>query len=509
MNAVIYCRVSTKEQVDNFSLENQQKICREYAARSGFVVVEVFVDEGESAKTTDRPDFLRMVNFCCKQKGKIDAVIVYKLDRFSRNVGDYQAIRAALARYHVRLLSATEQLDETPAGHLMENVLSATAQFDNEVKSERVKQGMKAMFDSGYWSWVVPLGYKRIRNNAKRGTIIPDPEIAPIVVFGLTEFSKGIYSQTDILKKLTRKGLRTIKGRKLTKQFIGRMLREKFYAGYVVSKKRHEEAKGTHQPLIGLEIFLRNQQVLAGKTFGTNPRPKLRLEYPLRGFAQCPNCKKPMTASRSRGHGGCYDYYHDYGQHRCGKSFKVSDVHQDFADYLSQVVPIEARLRLLEAVIKDVYGTKQQEAGQDQKRINEQVAKLTVRKSKLIDLIADGTVSKDDGKQKLEEIRKETEELMLLGAEMTADGFDVGTAAHRFAQSLKNPSQFWKNLKVVEQKVKFQSLIFPKGVVYQNPGFGTSQMGLLFQLTPDLGVEKSRLVRTRGLEPPPLAGLAP
>ena len=94
--AVIYCRVSTQEQVDNFSLPNQEKACLEYCTREGYSVAEIFVDEGESAKTYQRTQFLKLIDYCKKNKGRIDTVVVNHLDRFSRNVKDHMAVRAIL-----------------------------------------------------------------------------------------------------------------------------------------------------------------------------------------------------------------------------------------------------------------------------------------------------------------------------------------------------------------------------------------------------------------------------
>src|SRR5882724_2149609 len=93
---VIYTRVSTKEQVQNLSLETQAKICRDYAHRSGFEVKEVFVDAGESAKTIDRPEFQAMLSYCQMNKKQMAAVIVYKVDRFGRNTEQHMVVRGLL-----------------------------------------------------------------------------------------------------------------------------------------------------------------------------------------------------------------------------------------------------------------------------------------------------------------------------------------------------------------------------------------------------------------------------
>ena len=92
--AIIYLRVSTEEQVDNFSLETQQKICTQEAERRGMEVIQVFKEEGRSAKNiVGRPVLIELLEFCRKNKRTLNAVIIYRLDRISRQLQDYLAIR--------------------------------------------------------------------------------------------------------------------------------------------------------------------------------------------------------------------------------------------------------------------------------------------------------------------------------------------------------------------------------------------------------------------------------
>ena len=89
MRAVIYCRVSTKEQAQNLSLPTQLQGCRDYCARQGFDVAEVFEDAGESAKTIDRTEFRKLLEFCRIHKGKVQFVVVYNVNRSARNTHDH------------------------------------------------------------------------------------------------------------------------------------------------------------------------------------------------------------------------------------------------------------------------------------------------------------------------------------------------------------------------------------------------------------------------------------
>src|ERR1044072_3495278 len=162
--AVIYCRVSTKEQVEEGnSLITQEKLCREYALKNGYEIAEVFIEQGESAKTAQRTELQRLLSFCSVRKNGISAVIAYKLDRISRNTDDYCQIRLLLRRYGVEIKSTSEYFENTPAGRFMENIIANVAQFDNDVRTERCVRGMREAVREGRYVWMAPVGYDNVR----------------------------------------------------------------------------------------------------------------------------------------------------------------------------------------------------------------------------------------------------------------------------------------------------------------------------------------------------------
>lgn len=193
MRAVIYCRVSTTEQAQNLSLPTQEKACREYCQRQGYEVAEVFVDAGESAKTTNRPEFLRLLATCRKQRGRLHAVVVYSLTRFSRNTADHHAIVTLLRGLGIALRSVTEPIDDSPSGRLMEGILAAMAQFDSDVRSERVTAGMRAAMERGRWVFWAPIGY--LRGRPGEASLVPDPERAPAVREAFDLAARGVLGQ--------------------------------------------------------------------------------------------------------------------------------------------------------------------------------------------------------------------------------------------------------------------------------------------------------------------------
>ena len=132
IGAVIYVRVSTKEQTENLSLPTQLRKCEEYCRYHGYEILERFHEEGESAKTTDRTELKKLLEFCRHQKGRVHFLVVYNLTRFARDKYDHFALRAHLQSLGISLRSATEPIDDTSTGKLMEGVLAAFAQFDND-----------------------------------------------------------------------------------------------------------------------------------------------------------------------------------------------------------------------------------------------------------------------------------------------------------------------------------------------------------------------------------------
>lgn len=137
MRAVIYCRVSSKDQVQNLSLPTQERACIEFCQRNGHEVVKIFVEQGESAKTADRTELTNLLTYCREHKGKIHAVVVYALSRFARESYSHHALRYMLSSWGITLRSATEPIDDSPIGKFLESALAGVAQLDNDIRSER------------------------------------------------------------------------------------------------------------------------------------------------------------------------------------------------------------------------------------------------------------------------------------------------------------------------------------------------------------------------------------
>src|SRR5690606_7086032 len=221
--AVMYLRVSTEEQVDNYSLETQEDICRKDAERRNIEIVQVFREEGKSAKTIQgRPELIKLLEFCRRNKRTVDAVIVYRLDRISRQTADYLAIRKKLAECEIALISATEPTGNTPTEKFVETMLAGFAQMDNDVRSERSRNGMYARFKTGLTNGSVPLGYI-----TKNGYATKDPEVFDKLKAAWELMATGTKSLLDVAEILNKQGVlektRGMKRMKVRAQTLSRV----------------------------------------------------------------------------------------------------------------------------------------------------------------------------------------------------------------------------------------------------------------------------------------------
>jgi site-specific DNA recombinase len=156
--------------------------------------------------------------------------VVFNLTRFAREKYDHVALRAHLKSLGISLRSATEPIDDTATGKLLEGVLAAFAQFDNDCRSDRTRAGMRAALELGRWTFLAPIGYL----NAPRWSgksLVEDPERAPFVRRAFEDFATGRFTKKEVLSEITRLGLRTRRGLKVSPQAFDVMLENRLYIG--------------------------------------------------------------------------------------------------------------------------------------------------------------------------------------------------------------------------------------------------------------------------------------
>ncbi len=272
--AAIYCRVSSAEQVDNTSLATQESACRTWCDRNGLDVARVYIDAGESAKSADRPQFLRMIADCQKLRD-IDRVVVYRLDRFARNSLDHGVYSHKIRESGAMLASVSENINDDPSGKFMESMIAAMSQFDNDVRSCRAKDAMNAIRARGGWVHKPPYGFKLVRRADNVPVLAIDDAAAALIrrAWGMVKAGQKPAAIYDALRP-----------------GIGRTT---FYLAF--RDPRYAEI----DPITFQEV-----QHAMGYA---RPRSARAADFPLRGHIICYHCGKAMTASMAKGK---HAYYH-------------------------------------------------------------------------------------------------------------------------------------------------------------------------------------------------------
>lgn len=391
MNAFLYSRVSTTEQADkDLSLPAQLESMRAYAKQHGWNVLEEFIEPGVSGKTTERPALQRLLARVRAADTNVSVVLVHKIDRLARNVYDHATIKALLAQRQVRLASVVENMDDSVSGQLVENIMASIAQFYSANLGEEAKKGMLQKIKQGGWPHKPTRGYVIQRDSAGRGSVVTDPATAPAIRRAFVSYATGLRSLWNIQEQLSADGIVTVRGRALSLEAVRHILKNPFYAGRL---RWHEaEYPGAHEPLVTPEVFAQVQRVLTRRQRDYGERG--RLQFLLRGFAYCGECKSKVTAERH----GRFAYYRCVLNCRppgtCRARYSNVEVaHREFQKLCERLIlPDSIRQRILEHV--DNLGrsrlglAKQQLASATMQR-----SKLLDREAALADAFASGDVS--------------------------------------------------------------------------------------------------------------------
>lgn len=491
MRGVIYTRVSSDEQVKGTSLDFQEEICRNYCKEKGIEVLAVFREEGASAKTVDRAEFLRAIEFCRKNKGKVEAFVVAKVDRFARNTEDHFYVRKTLLDYGVTLHSVSEPIGNSPVGKFFETMLAGSSEFDNAIRRQRCTDGMLSKINQGIYPWKPPLGYKSghfKRQGLKK--VEPDPideKTFPIIQRALKEYSKGVFSsQIELAKTLDNWGLAKIRGKKTSSQLVDRLLGKylKFYAGILINPWTGEKRDGLQTAMITKEELFRIQLIRTGKSLNNTQRNRCNPLFPLRRTGVCASCTRPLTGSVSRGNGGKYAYYHCSNK-QCqvfGKGIAKKDLEAAFILYLKQITPKGKFLAIFKETVLDLWQEKGRTFELEADKYQRQLAIFEAKKKRIYDMREDGSYSQEEFLERRGEVENQIIATKISLSEARIEQFDIEGALIYAVNFIRDLGRQWFDL-APQLRPRFQKLLFPEGIPYQRGvGFGTAKLGLIYEI---------------------------
>ena len=250
MRVVIYARFSSHSQSEQ-SIEGQLKVCYEYAKAHDYIVIGEYIDRAQSAKTTHRVEFQKMISD--SDKHGFEGVLVYQLDRFARNRIDSAIYKSRLKKNGVKVISAKENISENASGVLMEGVLESMAEYYSAELSQKILRGMSINAEKCLSNGSVPgLGYKVDKDRK----FYIDEDEAKIVREIYERYALG-ESKREIVEDLQKRQFKTSRGNPFSKNSLNYILRNKRYIGYYLYKD--QETKDGMPRILDDDLFYRVQ----------------------------------------------------------------------------------------------------------------------------------------------------------------------------------------------------------------------------------------------------------
>ena len=314
--AALYARVSSDRQDVDLSVAAQLRALRDHAEKNNYLVAREYVDEAESGRVADRPQFRKMLDEASAEDAPFEEILVWKFSRFTRKREHAVAFKSMLRRRGIRVVSITEHADDSPTGKLMEAIIESVDEFYSENLAQEVARGMRESASRGFWvASRTPYGYARVYVQdgvKKRPRLEPDPDTVPVVerIFALAEAGKGI---TEIARTLNADGIANPTGRPWSKNGVHILLTNEVYTGTLqwgVGAKdgappvRVEDA---FPAIVSKELFTRVQGLMRSRAPRRAHPRRVGSTYLLSGLVKCRSCRRALSGQDSKS--GKFSYY--------------------------------------------------------------------------------------------------------------------------------------------------------------------------------------------------------
>ena len=315
--AALYARVSSDRQDVDLSVAAQLRALRDYAKNNGYSVAREYVDEAESGRIADRPQFREMIDEGSKPKSPFQVILVWKFSRFTRKREHAVAFKAQLRRKGIRVVSITEQAEDNATGRLLEGIIESVDEYYSENLGQEVTRGMREAASRGFFlGSKAPFGYTRVKVSdgvKERPTLEVDPDTAPIVreIFESSRRGNGL---AEICKELNGRGI-TNKGKRWQKNVVHYLLTNEAYTGTAVwgVKSQDEKAgepvrvENAWPALVSRELFDAVQQGLHERAPAVQRPARVGSQYLLSGLLRCGVCGRSYSAQGAKS--GQFAYY--------------------------------------------------------------------------------------------------------------------------------------------------------------------------------------------------------
>ena len=335
MNAVIYARYSSDSQREE-SIEGQLRECTEYAERNGITVLRSYIDRALSARTADRPEFQNMIKD--SEQKLFDVVLIWKIDRFSRDRYDSAHYKRILKKNGVKVISVKENISDGPEGIILESMLEGYAEYYSAELSEKIHRGQKENALKGRNNGGgIPLGYL-LGSDQK---LVIDPVTAPLVREIFQRYADGEIVRT-IVEDFNKRGLKTKSGKPFSPNSFNRILKNRKYIG----EYQYQDVviPGGVPAILSDDLFYQVQARLE-KNKRAPATAKADIDYLLTTKLFCGYCERMMVGESGTSHTGDKHYYYKCGGAKRKKDCKKKAVKKDFIERATVVLTVNRVLR--------------------------------------------------------------------------------------------------------------------------------------------------------------------
>lgn len=288
--AVIYARYSSENQTEQ-SIDGQLRVCKEYAQRNGILILDTYIDRAMTGTNDNRPDFQRMIKDSSRKEWNY--ILVYKLDRFSRDKYATAIHKRTLKNNGVKVLSAMENIPDTPEGIILESLLEGMNQYYSAELAQKISRGMKeTRLKGNYQGGGIPYGYK-----IDGRKLVIDESRAEIVRFMYSQFASGVFVK-NIISELTAKGI-LYKNKRFATNTVYNILKNEKYSG--VYKHGEEIIDNMYPQIIDNELFEKVRKIVNANKYG---KRSIKVVYLLRNKLKCGYCGRPISAETGTARNG-------------------------------------------------------------------------------------------------------------------------------------------------------------------------------------------------------------
>jgi site-specific DNA recombinase len=377
-----YIRVSTAKQGEHgVSLQEQRDAIDRYCQRNALEIIEWF-EERETAAKRGRPVFGRMLELL--KKGKAHGVIVHKIDRSARNLKDWAELGELIDK-GIEVHFVNESLDlKSRGGRLSADIQAVVAADFIRNLREETRKGFYGRLKQGFYPLPAPLGYL---DTGKAKPKVVDQATAPLVRQAFELYATAQFNLETLNEELYRRGLRSRKGRKVSRNGLSILLNNPFYLGLIRLRKTGETFPGTHEPLIRKTLFDRVQEVLNGKVSTRTQRHN----FLFRRLLTCKHCGYSLIGEKQKG----YEYYRCHTKNCPATCIRQEIVEQNILNVIKPVQFSDYEKTYLEQKVSRLKENWNQNQDAEINALNLRLSQLQDRLVRLTDAYIDRLIEKE------------------------------------------------------------------------------------------------------------------